>query len=622
MNKREFHYRWEWQLQSSPEAFWPFISDTNHFNRDTGIPAIEQRLREGEQVSNARRRLRLYRLGVTVEWDEEPFEWVYPYRYGVVRRYLSGPLEEMRTLAELTAQPGGGSRFVYQVWARPKNLLGLVAIPAQIGILNARSFDQAVRRYDQLAARQKTSPADWMGAAAFAPGGRERLATLREELLKRGAPPDLVMRLVETILRADDIVLARLRPYALADAWEARRRDVLEVCLWAVRIGLLDFQWDVLCPLCRVSKSSAPGLGGLQSQVHCETCNIDFTANFERSVELTFRPNPAIRGTERRDFCLGGPQTTPHIVAQQLLGPHSEREVSLPLKAGRHRVRTLGLRSGQFFQAADDGEPQGQFPARESGWPDDELRLSLAPRLWLENRTAEDQLFIVERMAWSDQAVTAAEVITLQLFRDLFASEALRPGEQISVGNLTILFTDLRDSTRLYRTVGDAVAFGRVMSHFDVLKAAISTEQGSLVKTIGDSVMAAFIQPLAALRTILRVQHELANPPAGLLPLQLKAGINYGPCIAVTLNDRLDYFGSTVNLAARLEGLSSEGGIVISDSVRGDPEIVRYFDALGNLIRVEPFTATVKGFDEENFRLWRVRLTQADTFSQLVKQPQ
>jgi len=134
--------------------------------------------------------------------------------------------------------------------------------------------------------------------------------------------------------------------------------------------------------------------------------------------------------------------------------------------------------------------------------------------------------------------------------------------------------------------------------------------------------MAAFIQPLAALRTILRVQHELANPPAGLLPLQLKAGINYGPCIAVTLNERLDYFGSTVNLAARLEGLSSEGGIVISDSVRGDPEIVRYFDALGNLIRVEPFTATVKGFDEENFRLWRVRLTQADTFSQLVKQPQ
>ena len=213
--------------------------------------------------------------------------------------------------------------------------------------------------------------------------------------------------------------------------------------------------------------------------------------------------------------------------------------------------------------------------------------------------------------------MTAAEVITLQLFRDLFASEALRPGEQISVGNLTILFTDLRDSTRLYRTVGDAVAFGRVMSHFDVLKAAISTEQGSLVKTIGDSVMAAFIQPLAALRTILRVQHELANPPAGLLPLQLKAGINYGPCIAVTLNERLDYFGTTVNLAARLEGQSAAGGIVISDSVRNDPEVLAYLDSIGDLVRVEPFTTQVKGFDEERFTLLRVVLTQADRFAKL-----
>jgi len=614
MNWPEFHYHWEWQLQSKPEAFWPFISDTNRFNHDTGVPSITQR--PDPTLTNARRRLRLFRFGMPVEWEEEPFEWVYPSRYGVVRHYSSGPIGEMRTLAELTPQ-AAGSHLVYEVWARPRNLLGLIGIPGQIGVLSAWGFNQAVRRYDRLAAKRASTPADWIGPVTFAEGGRERLATLRETLLKQGAAPDLVHQLVETLLRGDDIALARLRPYGLADAWGLKRRAVLELCLWAVRAGLLDFQWDVLCPLCRVAKQQTTSLGGLKTAVHCESCNIDFTANFERSVELTFRPNPAIRETQSRDFCFGGPQNTPHIVAQQLLAPGDRRELSLPLEPGRYRVRTLNLRGGQLFQAAPDGQLTQTFRITETGWANDEPRVALAPKLQLENQTGAEQLLIIERMTWSDQAVTAAEVTTLQLFRDLFASEALRPGEQISVGNLTVMFTDLRDSTRMYRQVGDAVAFGRVMSHFDVLKAAINAESGSLVKTIGDSVMAAFIHPVAALRTILKVQHELANPPAGREPLQLKAGVNYGPCIAVTLNERLDYFGSTVNLAARLEGQSAQGGIVISDAVRNDPEVAPYLESIRDLIHVEPFTTQVKGFDQENFRLWRVTLTQANEFSRL-----
>src|SRR5439155_5493207 len=127
------------------------------------------------------------------------------------------------------------------------------------------------------------------------------------------------------------------------------------------------------------------------------------------------------------------------------------------------------------------------LPASADGWCNGELRLSLRPSLRLENTTDSEQLFILERMAWSDQAATAAEVTALQVFRDLFAHEALRPGDQISVGSLTVLFTDLKDSTRMYREIGDATAFGHVMNHFDILKQVIADEDGALVKTIGDS---------------------------------------------------------------------------------------------------------------------------------------
>jgi class 3 adenylate cyclase len=605
MLNREFHYKWEWQLQASPEALWPFISDTNRFNRDTGVPAVEMRPTDGAAPTNARRRLRLYRFGVPVEWEEEPFEWVRPYRFGVVRRYLAGPVAEMRTLADVTPQPGGGSRLVYEVWARPKNILGLIAIPIQIGVWSARAFNATFRQYDRLASQARPSFLDLPSRVDFAPGGRARLAEMQAALIAQGAAPDLVALLVELIETADDMALFRLRPYALADYWEKPRRAVLELCLYAVRVGLLNFQWDILCPLCRGAKQSAPSLRGLQSQVHCDSCHIDFTANFDRSVELIFRPNPAVRPTVDSSFCVGGPQVTPHIVTQQLLPRGVQREIALVLQPGRYRLRTLGLQGGQFLAAAPEGRLKAVVTASASGWPTDEVQVGVGPTFQLVNATEQEQLFILERMAWSDQAATAAEVTALQVFRDLFANEALRPGERISVGRLTVLFTDLRDSTRLYRESGDAVAFGRVMNHFDLLKQAISAEEGAIVKTIGDAVMAVFGRPVNALRAVLRAQDLLATASDRAIPLRLKAGIHAGPCVAVNLNDRLDYFGSTVNIASRLEGLSANrAGVVVSAAIQQDPEVVEWLAS--GAAQTEPFEATLKGFEGERFELWSV----------------
>src|SRR6185503_4392626 len=101
----------------------------------------------------------------------------------------------------------------------------------------------------------------------------------------------------------------------------------------------------------------------------------------------------------------------------------------------------------------------------------------------------------------------------------------------------------------------------------------IADEDGALVKTIGDAVMAVFRHPASGLRAMLLAQQRLASPPDGLRPLILKAGLHSGPCIAVTLNDRLDYFGSTVNMAARLEAQSTGNDVVISNVVYADPVV-------------------------------------------------
>jgi eukaryotic-like serine/threonine-protein kinase len=136
MPLKEFHYRWEFDLQSSPEQLWPLISDTNRFNRDTGVPSVEA---IGEGRGNIRRRLRLTTFGIPIEWEEEPFEWVRPERFAVVRRYSKGPVAELRVLATLSPRnDSAGTKLVYEVWAKPNDVLGLLAIPVQVGVISKR----------------------------------------------------------------------------------------------------------------------------------------------------------------------------------------------------------------------------------------------------------------------------------------------------------------------------------------------------------------------------------------------------------------------------------------------------------------------------------------------------
>jgi class 3 adenylate cyclase len=609
MSLREYHKRWEFDLKSSPERLWPFIADTNRFNRDTGVPQIEVGPAD-KQLRNARRKIRLGFYGLPVEWEEQPFEWVKPFRFGVERVYSKGPLARLRMRAELTPNTDGGTHLIYEVWSTPRNIPGAVAIPMQLNFVVARRFREYIQKYDNVAfqgAVAETAQPD-TSQSSF---DLQRLATLKQKLIADLETTDspeqklaVAERLADFLEHGDDFGVARIRPYKLADDWHEPRRLVLEVCLRATRVGLLDFQWDLLCPLCRGPQESGLSLKDIHADVHCETCKIDFTANFDRYVELTFRPNPAVRRLSVASFCIGSPNWTPHVIAQQLLHAGDKREVVLPLESGAYRLRALELPGSQEVTVSTEGETSAHVTLSNNGWSEEPLQVNENLTLTLQNETGAEQLVILERLEWSDQATTAAEVTALQMFRDLFASEALRPGEQISVGTLTVLFTDLRNSTQLYREIGDATAFGRVMSHFDVVRKSIADHDGAIVKTIGDAVMAVFRSAADGLLAMLEVQQALAEPGDGSRPLQLKAGLNTGPCIAVTLNDRLDYFGSTVNMAARLECLSSGSDVIISRSVYEDPRVQELIES--DSFDAAPFDMELKGFENERFELWRV----------------
>jgi class 3 adenylate cyclase len=179
--------------------------------------------------------------------------------------------------------------------------------------------------------------------------------------------------------------------------------------------------------------------------------------------------------------------------------------------------------------------------------------------------------------------LTAKRLLTNQTFRDIYRADTLDVDQRLKITSLTFLFTDLKGSTALYERVGDLVAYDLVRQHFHVLNEIVAAEAGAVVKTMGDAVMATFPTPDRALAAALRMREEMAriNAKRQNEDLLLKIGIHEWPCLAVTMNNIQDYFGQTVNVAARVQGLASSRAIFATKPVVEDKKVAKILETSG-----------------------------------------
>ncbi|MGB7922377.1 MAG: adenylate/guanylate cyclase domain-containing protein [Pyrinomonadaceae bacterium] len=195
----------------------------------------------------------------------------------------------------------------------------------------------------------------------------------------------------------------------------------------------------------------------------------------------------------------------------------------------------------------------------------------------------------------TEAATRGLDLLLIPAFWELFAGEAPAPDESLRISRVALLFTDLRGSTAMYAERGDPLAYRLVRDHFAIVGEAIDSNRGALVKTIGDAVMATFASGGDAVRAAFEAQEELharAEHMGG--ELIVKAGVHAGACLGVTLNDRLDFFGSAVNMAARVQGLSRGDDVVVTDSVMADLEAETARDGI-KYYTAESFDAELRG---------------------------
>ncbi len=459
----------------------------------------------------------------------------------------------------------------------------------------------------------------------------------------RSWSPRVISKFEALIRDGDDLSLYRVNPLSFARDRAIAESEAIDLFLHAARSGLFDMRWDVLCPQSGMVLDSFGTLRTLKTHYVCGLCDVTGETDLDDFIQVTFSPTPQLR---RLSFHDPGSVSVEDF-HWKLRFSDSGR---LPGQQGRFVDLLRGLARGEAFlppgsitrlhadlrPGALSGvnvQTQAAFALPVAGAPSTEVtrvpvsydgqrfavsRTAAPPGpaiIEIENTGAERGSVLLLNWPPEIVALTAKPVLEFDpylsggallarnTFRQLFRSERVDEKEGLGIRQVTFLFTDLKGSTAMYERLGDLNAYALVREHFALLGTIAQEHSGAIVKTIGDAVMAVFSRPTDAVSAALQIRRDIErfNRDHGGPGIVLKIGAHCGSSIAVTLNDNLDYFGQTVNVASRVQALAGAGDICISEALHTAPGVA---DLLAGR-SVTEFASPLRGV-EGTARVWRI----------------
>ena len=569
---------WHFDVALSASQLWPALADTSRMNRAMGLPEIKFEDRDGVRWGRSRRG------GVDHEWIEVPWNWVSEQWLECNRIYSRGLSKVIYSVFLLEPLGPERTRVSSYFGAVARGLVGQWALRYGFPGLE----DSLRRVLDQLAEQIAAfKPALAMpGPEALAPPAEAKLHEAQQRMLKAGLDSRCIELLFGWIRTGDEADLARIQVRERARKWSLDEQQVLRVALHATREAVLEISWDIICPHCRGVSQEAGSLGTITAKSACGVCELAFDTNAAESIEITFHVHPSIREVARHAFCSAEPSNKEHIRLQRDVAPGAELKVSPVLEPGTYRLRIHASKDYGYLDVVEGHENRLEWKASTKG----RHAVGLQPELKLRNDGETGQRFILEAARWSDHALRPGQLFSLQEYRDLFSEDYLRADVQLAIGHQTILFTDIVGSTAMYAERGDPAAFMSVKNHFGEVFPLVAKHRGAVVKTIGDAVMAAFNDPLDAVKASKDI-HACFPPGRADSDTRLRISLNSGPCIAVKLNTGVDYFGQTVNLAAKLQSLAESWQVAMSEAVLRAPGVAKWLEQEGAKLEDVTFTS-------------------------------
>jgi class 3 adenylate cyclase len=440
----------------------------------------------------------------------------------------------------------------------------------------------------------------------------ERLFEQRFAALEtaRGWSPRVLSRLESAIRHGSDRDLFRINPLAFGAKFGIAETEAIDLFVHSSAVGLFELDWLLLCPMCACVVESFASLKGVGDKYHCPMCRCDYESALDEFIAVTFTVSRAVRAivfhsmqdVSATDYCFECRMTAdglrpdgPPLAAVLRRLSHGAHylppNATTIYEAASERGYYFGfdVDSRAYFEYRIEGaattEPQ-TVRVRYSEHACEPPEVTVAPgkiRFEVQNITEKTGLLAIcsippeatrTKLLFAP-FLTGGRLLVTQSFRELFRFELIRAAEGIGVRDVTVIFTDLKGSTALYERIGDLKAFSLVQRHFEHLLQVTVANSGAVIKTIGDAVMAAFEKSSDAVRAAIAMRKEIArfNELRQRQDIVLKIGIHCGPAIAVTLNERLDYFGRTVNVAARIQNRARGDEICLSKEVHDAPDV-------------------------------------------------
>lgn len=610
-------YVQEQVVQIPRDEVWSLLSDTNHMHRVIQSFKLDFEGIVADEKGGVYRKAFTKMMGIyKITWKEYPFEWSKGHCYSVYREYNNGPVKSFYMNVEFHDDEeelsGGGraTRIVLDANVLTANVMGDIIVPFTVHKQMRRMFEYTLN-YLQLRISGKLNPIPQSKREFTA--NRVELDRLFGELHKTDANPTYIPLLRSHLLTCDDDMVMDMRVYELAREYQCDRDDLLRFFLYCTQAGILNLSWHLICPNCRVSKASAQTLSQVGTSYHCDFCGISYENSLDKYMELCFSVHPAIRKAYKQIFCIGGPAISPHIEIQAFARSQQPFTIQIPLGNTTYRLRVLQTNDTILLKAAVIGDEFNGEPAHlhytTDGWiannkPVAEIPYSVEHRtLSIHNQSDQDVVVVLENIEWEEFTVTAAKLCTMPEFRRMFSSEILAPGHEIGIENITFMFTDLLGSTSFYEHVGDAPAYGQVRQHFDYMAQWIELNHGTIVKKIGDAVMAVFEKPEDGIKAAIEIQQHIDQFNATSVnasqdePIIIKIGLHHGPAISVNTDNRMDYFGRNVNIAARVQGLSKGNDVMISSDCMARTGVAELMAAMN--VSAQPFEASLRGIENK-----------------------
>ena len=237
---------WVWQFDRPVADIWPVLSDTARFNEAAELP--KHQIDEIPQPDGSVRYLASGKFGaVRLNWAEKPVNWVHEQWFEHCRYFTNGPLEFLCAHMKLIPEGDGGCRCEYTAEAAARNFVGQLMLATDFFPKIGRTFAPLAESAGKFARGERDTQFD-VKPPKLGAGAKIRAADIVERIEDTPHGHDLARKLADRVLTRQDVDVWSIRPLQLARLWGEPDTHVIEVCLEAVKQGLLRLRWDMLCP--------------------------------------------------------------------------------------------------------------------------------------------------------------------------------------------------------------------------------------------------------------------------------------------------------------------------------------------------------------------------------------